>query len=118
MLRLFKAATAGDAAELERLLTSASLASYISCEDEDSWTPLHHAVDGNHLAAARVLLSRSAAVNAATGAGDTPLHLALRWNFVETALLLLEQPSISVEAQVSISFPALRLMGCRWLLPG
>ena len=103
MLRIFKAATAGDAAELERLLTSAPLASYVSCEDEDSWTPLHHAVDGNHLAAARVLVSRSAAVNAATSTGDTPLHLALRWNFVETALLLLEQPGVSVEAQARLS---------------
>jgi hypothetical protein len=117
VLHLFKAATAGDAAELERLLTSVTLASYISCEDEDSWTPLHHAVDGNHLAAARVLLSRSAAVNAATSAGDTPLHLALRWNFVETALLLLEQSSISVEAQVSISFPAPSLSGLPMAAP-
>ncbi len=100
MLRLFKAATAGDAAELERLLMSASLASYVSCEDEDSWTPLHHAVDGNHLAAARVLVSRGAAVNAANCTGDTPLHLALRWNFSEPALFLLDQPGISIEAQV------------------
>ena len=103
VLRLFTAATAGDAIELEKLLMSASLAAYISCEDEDSWTPLHHAVDGNHLAAARVLVSRKAAVNAANSAGDTPLHLALRWNFVESALFLLDQPGIAVQAEVCMT---------------
>ena len=100
VLRLFKAATAGDTLELEKLLASANVASHISCEDEDSWTPLHHAVDGNHLAAAMVLVSCSADVNAANSASNTPLHLALRWSFVEIALFLLAQPGISANAQV------------------
>ncbi len=104
-MRLFKAAAAGDTLELERLLASADLARHISCEDEDSWTPLHHAVDGNHMAAAMLLVSCSADVNAANGASDTPLHLALRWSFVETASFLLAQPGICVDAQVRSDMP-------------
>lgn len=107
VLRLFTAATAGDTLELERLLASPILANHISCEDEDSWTPLHHAVDGSHLAAAMVLVSCSADVNAANNSGDTPLHLALRWSFVETASFLLAQPGIDVNAQVRIDMPEL-----------
>ncbi|EIE22661.1 hypothetical protein COCSUDRAFT_42315 [Coccomyxa subellipsoidea C-169] len=91
---------------------SRALASYVSCKDEDSWTPLHHAVDGNHLAAARVLVSRGAAVNAANCTGDTPLHLALRWNFSEPALFLLDQPGISIEAQNEDGWTALHEACC------
>lgn len=103
VLSLFKAATSGDAAELEHLLLSASLVRHISCEDAEGWTPLHHAVDGNHLAAAKVLVSCAAGINAANAAGDTPLHLALRWSFVEIASFLLAQPGIAVAAQVRYS---------------
>ncbi|BDA45761.1 probable ankyrin-1 [Coccomyxa sp. Obi] len=112
VLRLFKAATAGDALELARLLASADLASHINCEDADSWTPLHHAVDGNHLAATMVLVSCSADVNAANSAGDTPLHLALRWSFVETASFLIAQPGISVDAQNEDGWTALHEACC------
>lgn len=98
---LFKSATSGDTAELGELLSNAGIARHVSCQDEEEWTPLHHAVDGNHLEAARLLLEHKADVNAVTSNGDSALLLAIRWSFSELALLLLAQPGIDVTLSVS-----------------
>jgi hypothetical protein len=100
VLQLFRAATSGSAADLERLLQQPNIADHVNCEDEEQWTPLHHAVDGNHLAAAVQLLAYKADVNAMNCSGDTPLLLAVRWSFIELAQVLLMQPAIDVTLAV------------------
>ena len=40
---------------------------------KDGWTPLHFAVDGGHVAVAKLLISKGAKANARDSDGSTPL---------------------------------------------
>jgi ankyrin len=53
------------------------------------WTPLHFAIDSNHLRAAKWLIDHGANVNAASSDGRGPLHLAARRRCVPIASALL-----------------------------
>ncbi len=88
-LAIFAAAIVGRTEELERLL--AADPSLLSTLSTDGWTPLHLAAFFGHLEAAKVLLSRGAAVEArSTNAmQNTPLHAAAAGRHAEIAKLLL-----------------------------
>ncbi len=101
---LIKAATSGSTADIELALAGPSVARHINCQDEEGWTPLHHSVDGNHLAAVQLLLAHGADVNAVNGSSDSALLLAVRWSFVEVAAHMLSQPGIDVKLAVRSAF--------------
>ena len=87
--RLHRAAENSDIQEIERLI----LAGYdVSLFDDMTYTPLHHAVLGRSIEAAKVLLRHGAFVNANDfeSIGETPLALAVQGEYLELVCLLLE----------------------------
>jgi ankyrin repeat protein len=62
---LIEAARRGDVAEIGRLLAQGA---NVDARDGTNRTPLHHATEGNHIAAAVALIEAGADVNASDGA--------------------------------------------------
>ena len=74
---IHKACYENDAALLEALLDSGSLAESLTLRDQYGWTALHVAVFMNSIEAAKLLVSRGANIYDVVGAcRHTALHLA------------------------------------------
>jgi ankyrin repeat protein len=81
------AARAGDLAKIEALLTGDP--SLVNSLDENQKTPLHLAIEGNHLEVAEFLIRNGADVNAVDYTKSTPLHYAaISGRYDEVKLLL------------------------------
>jgi len=88
--RLHHAADDGDIGEMKRLVA----AGYdMNMFDDLGWTPLHHAVKGEHYKAALWLIEQGADVNAndEQRIGETPLGDAVRGDYPEMVELLLRK---------------------------
>ena len=59
------------------------------------------AVEGGHTEVVQVLIKAGADINHVVAEEDTPLHLAIRYNHYEAAILLAQQPDIAMNAKVS-----------------
>jgi ankyrin repeat protein len=65
----------------------------VNCLDNDGWSPLHWAVEQNHLECVKILLTHKADVNLRLPSGKTPLELAVQTDpfAKEMMAVLLEQ---------------------------
>lgn len=95
--RLHRAAGDGDISEVKRLLASGRP---LDAYDDISFTPLHHAVRGEHYKVAVLILDSGANVNAhdRDNAGETAVAVAARGDYPEMVELLLQRgadPDIS-----------------------
>ncbi|HUS53706.1 MAG TPA: ankyrin repeat domain-containing protein [Thermohalobaculum sp.] len=79
---LIKAAQRGDAGDVARLLSEGAL---VDARDANNRTALHRATEGNHIAAAVVLIEAGADVNASDGASidHTPYLMAGARGYLE-----------------------------------
>ncbi len=84
---IHNAALAGDLAKVKALVKVNS--SLVFSQDTRNGTPLHFAVEHNHLDVAQFLLSHNADVNAVDLGGWTPLHWAAFQGYKDAAVLLL-----------------------------
>jgi ankyrin repeat protein len=88
---IHEVARLGDVTGVTALLDGDS--ALIGSRDADGWTPLHHAVNGRHLALAELLLERGADVGAVDAEDRIPLHLASYAGDEEAVRLLLAHGS-------------------------
>lgn len=65
-------------------------------------TALILAVEGDHADASELLISAGADINHAVSEEDTPLHLAIRYSKHATAMLLVQQQGIAINAKASL----------------
>ena len=89
-MSLAEAVQNGDVAQVrERLLQNEDVNAHAT-EDSSRFSPLHLSCQLGHLACARMLLDKGAAVDARNSSAETPLHLACSYGNVNCARAVLE----------------------------
>jgi len=63
----------------------------IDARDGNNWTPLHYAIDREHLHISRALVESNCLIEAYDANGWTPLHAAMRRRNLECASLILSK---------------------------
>ncbi len=86
--RLFRAAAAGDAGEVARVLDEGAA---VDGRDKAGRTPLHVALDQGHTKVAELLVERGAGIDCRDKLGNTPLHMAAELGSMKTAAWLVDQ---------------------------
>lgn len=74
----------------------------IECQDNDGFRPLHYAAYFNRPANLRILLDRSANINAATKSGTTALMLSVTYNAHEALRVLLRDEALEFNVKDSV----------------
>ena len=74
----------------------------IECQDSGGFTPLHYAASYNRPTNLRILLDRSANINAATKCGKTALMLGVSWNAHEALRVLLRDEALEFNVKDSV----------------
>lgn len=65
--------------------------------DFRQFKPIHYACECGNLQVLNLLLTHKADINAQNAFGDTPLHLAVKKNFLKIIKILLEDERIDVD---------------------
>ena len=85
-MKLLNASAKGGVEEVKKLIDSGA---DVGAKNDDGFTPLHYAVDGNNIELAKFLIDSGADVNAKTNYGfTTPLYVATYWGNKEIQALL------------------------------
>ncbi len=104
------AARTGDLEQLGIILGESS--SLINVQDENKMTPLHHAIDGGHLEAATLLISKGADVNTVNFKEETPLHIAAYAGSASGVKLLLKHGGDPASREMRDRTPL--YLACNW----